>query len=208
MHWKVSFLPFPWSPDAYLLSDVHIGHCHSAGCKYWVIHQVTRVVHHKTAEEINVNVYVYSLIYQPSVQQTSQFTPLVLELSLMQSHLLWVEFSICTFWYSYHYHSAFSFHQVPITAGWTETAWYERLAQHLYAWPWPAARPEHESPIQVLTRLNVAYLQWYDGNWLPLSHVLPKQNTMQGDCLLESFFVHVHILFEVVNLDLVINSHM
>ena len=36
--------------------------------------------------------YVYSLISH-RVQQTSQFTPLVLELSLVQSHLLWGEFS-------------------------------------------------------------------------------------------------------------------
>ena len=33
-----------------------------------------------------------------------------------------------------HYNLAFSFHQVPITAGWTEAAWYERLAQRLYTW--------------------------------------------------------------------------
>ena len=39
-----------------------------------------------------VNVYVYSLISH-RVQQTSQFTPLVLELSLVHSHLLWGEFS-------------------------------------------------------------------------------------------------------------------
>ena len=37
-------------------------------------------------ERINVNVYVYSLI-APRVQQTPQFTPLVLELSFIQSHL-------------------------------------------------------------------------------------------------------------------------
>ena len=52
-----------------------------------------------------------------------------------------------------HYNLAFSFHQVPITAGWTEAAWYERLAQHLYTWP--AAWLEHQSPIQVLTGLGV-----------------------------------------------------
>ena len=40
----------------------------------------------------NVNVYVYSLISY-EVQQISQFTPLVLELSLIQSHLLWGELS-------------------------------------------------------------------------------------------------------------------
>ena len=50
--------------------------------------------------------------------------------------------------------SIFSFHQVPITAGWTEAAWYERLTQHLYTLPpeWL----EHWSPIQVLTWLCVA----------------------------------------------------
>ena len=41
---------------------------------------------------VNVNVYVYSLVSH-RVQQTSQFTPLVLELSLVRSHLLWGEFS-------------------------------------------------------------------------------------------------------------------
>ena len=35
----------------------------------------------------------YSLIF-PWVQQTRQFTPLVLELSLIRSHLLWGEFSV------------------------------------------------------------------------------------------------------------------
>ena len=31
-----------------------------------------------------------------------------------------------------HYNLAFLFHRVPITAGWTEVAWYERLARHLH----------------------------------------------------------------------------
>ena len=38
----------------------------------------------------NVNVYVYGLISR--VQQTSHFTPLVLQLSLVWSHLLWGQF--------------------------------------------------------------------------------------------------------------------
>ena len=42
--------------------------------------------------KLNVNVYVYSLISH-RVQQTSQFTPLVLELFLVRSHLLWGDFS-------------------------------------------------------------------------------------------------------------------
>ena len=62
-------------------------------------------------------------------------------LSLIQCHLLWGEFSFCTLCcsYSHHYNLAFSFHQVPITAGWTEGVWYEGLAQQLYTWPvsWP-----------------------------------------------------------------------
>ena len=33
-----------------------------------------------------------------------------------------------------HYNLAFLFHQVPITAVWTEAVWYERLAQHFYTW--------------------------------------------------------------------------
>ena len=41
--------------------------------------------------QINVNVYVYSLVSH-RVQQTSQFTPLVLELSFIRSHL-WEELS-------------------------------------------------------------------------------------------------------------------
>ena len=44
--------------------------------------------------------FVYSLI-SPWVQQTSQFTPLVLELSLIQSRLLWGEFSVCPLCCSY-----------------------------------------------------------------------------------------------------------
>ena len=45
-------------------------------------------------EKINVNVYVYSLdIPFSRVQQTAQFTPLVSELTLIRSHLLWGEFS-------------------------------------------------------------------------------------------------------------------
>ena len=41
---------------------------------------------------VNVNVYVCSLISH-RIQQTSEFTPLVLELSCIWSHLLWGEFS-------------------------------------------------------------------------------------------------------------------
>ena len=64
--------------------------------------------------------YFYSLISN-RVQQTSQFTPLVLELSLIWSHLLWGEFSAFSAANAIH-NSHFSFHQVPIAAGWTDVA--------------------------------------------------------------------------------------
>ena len=85
-------------------------------------------------------------------------TYLVLKLSRIQSDLL------SSIWHfdaaiANHYKSAISFHQAPITAGWTEAAWYERLAQR--------------SPIQILTGLDAASLKWSEGNWLPLGHVLP-----------------------------------
>ena len=42
----------------------------------------------------------------------------------------------------FHYNLAFSFHQVPMTAGWTEAAWHERFARHVFTWP--AAWTEHQ----------------------------------------------------------------
>ena len=44
---------------------------------------------------VNINVYVYSLI-SLRVRQILQFTPLVLEISVIWSHLLWGEFSACS----------------------------------------------------------------------------------------------------------------
>ena len=61
------------------------------------MNHITRWLFRNTFEMWNVNVYVYSLI-PPWVQQTSQFTPLVLKLSLIQSHLLWGECSIWALW--------------------------------------------------------------------------------------------------------------
>ena len=66
----------------------------------------------------------------PWDQQTVQFTPLVLEHTLLQSHLLWGAYYLLTYSafahfaaaIANHYNLAFSFHQVPITAGWTEAA--------------------------------------------------------------------------------------
>ena len=44
------------------------------------------------------------------------------------------------------------------------------LPQHLYTWL--PAWLEHWSPIQVLTGLSIAYLQWSDENWLPHGQLL------------------------------------
>ena len=78
---------------------------------------------------VNVNVEVYSPKF-PSVQQTLQFTPLVMELSLIWSHLLWGESSAFSAANEMHNFSNFP---GTITAGWTEAVWYEKFfAQHLY----------------------------------------------------------------------------
>ena len=76
---------------------------------------------------VNVNVEIYSL-KSTWVQQTSQFTCLQLVLSYTVSIFSSGENSAhfpqvmsVTFFFQ------FSFHQVPITAGWTEVGWYERF---------------------------------------------------------------------------------
>ena len=64
-----------------------------------------------------------------------------------------------------HYMVAFSFHLVPITAGWTEVAWYERLAQHLHTWP--PAWLEHQmydfSRFMIMD-INIKSLSFYAHN--------------------------------------------
>ena len=70
---------------------------------------------------------MFIVLISPWVQQTAQFTPLVSELSLIRSHLLWGEFSAFSADNAISQFSIFSFHQVPITAGWTEAVWYERF---------------------------------------------------------------------------------
>ena len=70
---------------------------------------------------------MFIVLISPWVQQTAQFTPLVSELSLIRSHLLWGEFSAFSAANAISQFSIFSFHQVPITAGWTEAFWYERF---------------------------------------------------------------------------------
>ena len=44
--------------------------------------------------------YVFIVQISPQVQQTVQFTPLVLEHTLLQSHLLWGEFNIFALCYN------------------------------------------------------------------------------------------------------------
>ena len=68
--------------------------------------------------QLNVNVYVYSLISH-RVQQTSQFTPLVLELSLVRSHLLWGELSA--------FSAAIAIHNSPLfVPSGTHHCWVDR----------------------------------------------------------------------------------
>ena len=67
---------------------------------------------------------MYSLISY-WVQQTSQFTPLVLEFSLILSRLLWGEFSAFSAADAIHNSPFFRSTRYPITVGWTEcsTIW-------------------------------------------------------------------------------------
>ena len=71
---------------------------------------------------VNVNVYVYSPISH-RVQQTSQFTLLVLELSLVRSHLLWGEFSA----FSAESSAAIAIHNSPLfVPSGTHHCWVDR----------------------------------------------------------------------------------
>ena len=63
-----------------------------------------------------------------------------------------------------HYRLAFSFHQLPITAGWTEAAWYERLAQHLHMASSVTRTPANHPSTNQARRSK---LQWSHRNWLP-----------------------------------------
>ena len=81
---------------------------------------------------VNVNVYVYSLIF-PWVQQTAQFTHLILKLPLMQSHLHWGGFSICTLCCIYSQYLQVSF-LVPLG---TNHCWMDRCGMIWEAWPTP-----------------------------------------------------------------------
>ena len=81
------------------------------------------------AWEWHINVYVYSLISH-RVQQTSQFTPLVLELSLVRSHLLWGEFSA--------FSAAIAIHNSPLfVPPGTHHCWVDRGGMIWKACPTP-----------------------------------------------------------------------
>ena len=101
--------------------------------------------------------YMFIVQISPQDQQTVQFTPWywnTLFYSLISSgeNSASAHFAAAV---ANHYNLAFSFHQVPINAGWTGAAWYERLAQHLYTWP-AVWLDQQRSPIQVLTRIDIA----------------------------------------------------
>ena len=81
--------------------------------------------------------YMFIVQISPQDQQTTIYTPGIgthYFYSLISSgeNSAFAHFAAAI---ANHYNSAFSFHQVPITAGWTEASWYERLAQHLCTWP-------------------------------------------------------------------------
>ena len=80
---------------------------------------------------LNVNVEVYSL-KSPWVQQTLQFTPLVLELSLIQSHLLWGEFSTFSAADAIHNISNFRSTKYPSLLVGQRRHGMRGFAQHLY----------------------------------------------------------------------------
>ena len=71
--------------------------------------------------------------------------------TLTWSHLLWGEFSAFSAANAVHNFFQFLFHQVPITAGWTEAVWYERFLPNTYT---------HQLTSVIF------------GNWL-IFHVLP-----------------------------------
>ena len=80
---------------------------------------------------VNVNVEVYSL-KSPWVQQTLQFTPLVLELSLIRSHLLRGEFSAFSAADVIHNFSNFRSTRHPSLLGGQRRHGMRGFAQHLY----------------------------------------------------------------------------
>ena len=79
----------------------------------------------------NINVEVYSL-KSPCVQQTLQFISLVLELSLIWSHLLWGEFNTFSAANAIHNFSSFHSARYPSLLGGQRQYGMRGFAQHLY----------------------------------------------------------------------------
>ena len=102
------------------------------------------------------------IVRYPSKFSRLEYNLLVLELSFIRSHLLWGEFSTFSAANTIHNFPFFSFHQVPITAGWAEAVWNEQFAQHFYTIPAVVNRTAH-----VLILSPTPY---------PLGHMLPIYN--------------------------------
>ena len=107
--------------DAFKKRSVHLLRARNAACPIALSINVN----------VNVNVEVYSL-KSPWVQQTLQFTPLVLELSLLRSHLLWGEFSAFSAADAIHNFSNFRSTRYPSLLGGQRQYGMRGFAQHLY----------------------------------------------------------------------------
>ena len=94
-------------------------------------HMIVQLLWYWWDVNVNVNVEVYSL-KSPWVQQTLQFTPLVLELSLVQSHLLWGEFSAFSAADAIHNFSNFRSTRYPSLLCGQRWHGMRGFAQHLY----------------------------------------------------------------------------
>ena len=117
--------------------------------------------------KINLNLYVCSLISH-RVQQTSQFTPLALELSLIWSHLLWGEFSV--------FSAANAIHNSPfyVPPG-THHCWVDRGGMIWEACPTPTHGLQRDSSTghpSTNRAQRCLIIQWSDENWLLHGHVL------------------------------------
>ena len=106
---------------------------------------------HSTVIYIQCNIYVYNIEFSRLHNLHHWYwNSLLYSLISSSKTSAFVHFGLAI---ANHCNLAFSFHQVLITAGWTNTAWYVRLAQHLHTWL--VGWLEYWSPIQLLTRLGV-----------------------------------------------------
>ena len=115
------------------------------------------------------DMWMFIVWYPPEFSRLQKYTPAAVIGTLsysVSSHLRRIQHlrTLIHAAIANHYNLAFSFHQVPITAGWTKAAWFERLAQHLYTWP--TRTLEHQSPNRA-QRYSTSVI------WLPLATTLP-----------------------------------